>query len=153
MTLGPVTATIRARVSRSVPRYTAPWEACQPCHFARTWHSLPTLSPRDTAYATLRTFESMFRRELEGRAPGGMADCLKAWVAAEAAGVPHIVESPDSVFRRLSHRARGTKATAARMRWGNSFPRSFECAGLQRCARTRPAFSKFESYQAALSSL
>jgi hypothetical protein len=73
---------------------------------------------------------------LEGRAPGGMADCLKAWVAAEAAGVPHIVESPDSVFRRLSHRARETKATAARMRWGNSFPRSFECAGLQRCART-----------------
>jgi hypothetical protein len=47
---------------------------------------------------------------LEGRAQGGMADCLKAWVAAEAAGFPHLVESAESVCFRLHRRARTAKA-------------------------------------------
>lgn len=39
---------------------------------------------------------------LHGRARGGMADCLKAWVAAEAAAQPHLVEAPQSIFARLA---------------------------------------------------
>ena len=31
---------------------------------------------------------------LDGRACGGMSDCLKAWVAAEALALPHTVEDP-----------------------------------------------------------
>lgn len=41
---------------------------------------------------------------LDGRAPGGMADCLKAWVKAEEEGAPHIVEDPKSVAARLDLR-------------------------------------------------
>jgi hypothetical protein len=41
---------------------------------------------------------------LEGRAPGGMADCLKDWVEAEAAGRPHLVEKPAAVAARLRMR-------------------------------------------------
>lgn len=39
---------------------------------------------------------------LDGRARGGMADCLAAWIAAEAAGCPHLVEAPESIFARLA---------------------------------------------------
>lgn len=39
---------------------------------------------------------------LDGRARGGMADCLIAWIAAEAAGDPHLVEAPASIFARLA---------------------------------------------------
>jgi hypothetical protein len=41
---------------------------------------------------------------LEGRAPGGMADCLKNWVEAEARGWPHLVEKPQAVAARLRMR-------------------------------------------------
>jgi GT2 family glycosyltransferase len=41
---------------------------------------------------------------LEGRAPGGMADCLRSWTEAEAAGQTHLVESPDRLLARLSKR-------------------------------------------------
>jgi hypothetical protein len=37
----------------------------------------------------------------EGRAPGGMADCVKSWVADELAGKPILVERPQSVEQRL----------------------------------------------------
>jgi hypothetical protein len=43
---------------------------------------------------------------LDGRARGGMADALKAWVAAESLGLPHLVEDPESVHLRLIHRRR-----------------------------------------------
>jgi Glycosyl transferase family 2 len=43
---------------------------------------------------------------LQGRAQGGMADCLKAWIADEAAGLPHLVESADCVRSRLNRGAR-----------------------------------------------
>jgi hypothetical protein len=39
-----------------------------------------------------------------GRAPGGMADCLKAWLRDEAAGIPVRVECPASVEARLRRR-------------------------------------------------
>ena len=39
-----------------------------------------------------------------GRARGGMADCLKSWIAAEAAGRPHLVESPVRVRQRALRR-------------------------------------------------
>ncbi len=41
---------------------------------------------------------------LAGRAQGGMADCLKAWIAEEEEGRPHLVEAPSSVLERLERR-------------------------------------------------
>ena len=40
-----------------------------------------------------------------GRAPGGMADCVRKWVQEEIDGIPVLVESPESVERRLCLRA------------------------------------------------
>lgn len=39
-----------------------------------------------------------------GRAPGGMADCLKAWLREEAAGNPVLVEHPTKLEARLRRR-------------------------------------------------
>lgn len=36
-----------------------------------------------------------------GRAPGGMADCLRGWLGEEARGAPVLVEHPDRIERRL----------------------------------------------------
>ncbi len=41
---------------------------------------------------------------LEGRAPGGMADCLRHWVAEAGAQRPHLVEAPDLIMGRLQRR-------------------------------------------------
>ncbi len=41
---------------------------------------------------------------LEGRAPGGMAETLKAWVQAEANHVPQLVEAPEQVEARATRR-------------------------------------------------
>jgi hypothetical protein len=41
---------------------------------------------------------------LEGRAMGGMANCLKLWLSAEQQGLPHLVEDPRSVVDRLRRR-------------------------------------------------
>jgi hypothetical protein len=41
---------------------------------------------------------------LDGRAAGGMADCLKAWVDAAAQGRPHLVDDPLKVATRLNRR-------------------------------------------------
>lgn len=41
---------------------------------------------------------------LDGRAPGGMAECIRSWVWAEANDLPHFVENPHSVAARLSKR-------------------------------------------------
>ncbi|HUN97801.1 MAG TPA: glycosyltransferase [Bradyrhizobium sp.] len=38
---------------------------------------------------------------LDGRAAGGMSDCLKAWLAAEESGLPHLVEDPQAIIVRL----------------------------------------------------
>lgn len=38
---------------------------------------------------------------LEGRAKGGMADCIRSWVNADAEGLPHLVEDPASALARL----------------------------------------------------
>ena len=56
---------------------------------------------------------------LDGRAPGGMADCLKAWLAAEANGLPHLVDDGAAAFHRLARRRR---ARAAHPSW---YPREF----------------------------
>jgi cellulose synthase/poly-beta-1,6-N-acetylglucosamine synthase-like glycosyltransferase len=40
----------------------------------------------------------------EGRAPDGMADCLRHWLVAAEQGLPHIVEAPDSVLQRALRR-------------------------------------------------
>lgn len=40
----------------------------------------------------------------EGRAPGGMADCVKSWVEDESNGRPIFVENPQSVEERLRRR-------------------------------------------------
>ncbi|WP_280987318.1 glycosyltransferase [Hansschlegelia quercus] len=42
---------------------------------------------------------------LDGRARNGMADCLKAWCAAEAQGLPTFVEDPAAIEQRLRRRA------------------------------------------------
>lgn len=49
----------------------------------------------------------------EGRAPGGMADCVKSWLADELAGKPILVESPHAVEDRLwmRHAARHQECT------------------------------------------
>lgn len=41
---------------------------------------------------------------LVGRAPGGMADCLKSWIDAEAEHAPHMVEPVDRLIVRLRRR-------------------------------------------------
>ncbi len=41
---------------------------------------------------------------LTGRAPGGMADCLRHWVADAEAHRPHLVEAPACTLRRLQKR-------------------------------------------------
>jgi hypothetical protein len=41
---------------------------------------------------------------LDGRAAGGMSDCLKTWLAAEEGGVPHLVEDPQRMIFRMRHR-------------------------------------------------
>jgi hypothetical protein len=41
---------------------------------------------------------------LDGRAAGGMADCLKGWADAAAQGLPHLVEDPLGVAARLCRR-------------------------------------------------
>ncbi|KAA0970717.1 glycosyltransferase family 2 protein [Aureimonas fodinaquatilis] len=41
---------------------------------------------------------------LAGRAQGGMADCLKNWIRAEAEGAPILVEDPERVLARLARR-------------------------------------------------
>lgn len=41
---------------------------------------------------------------LAGRAPGGMADCLKEWLKEAAAGLPVLVEDPQGVLRRSERR-------------------------------------------------
>ena len=41
---------------------------------------------------------------LDGRAAGGMSDCLKTWLAAEEGGVPHLVEDPQGMIFRMRHR-------------------------------------------------
>jgi hypothetical protein len=46
---------------------------------------------------------------LVGRAAGGMADCLKTWVAAEEKDLPHLVEDPNAV----AHRLRGQRNASA----------------------------------------
>jgi GT2 family glycosyltransferase len=43
---------------------------------------------------------------LIGRAPGGMADCLRHWVAEADAHRPHLVEAPASTLLRLQKRRR-----------------------------------------------
>ncbi|MCQ8783049.1 glycosyltransferase [Mangrovibrevibacter kandeliae] len=61
---------------------------------------------------------------LKGRAAGGMAACIRDWVAAEAEGRAHLVEDPQAIFdrltlrralRRLDEPARPTLAEAARL--------------------------------------
>ena len=51
----------------------------------------------------------------EGRAPGGMADCVKAWVEDERAGKPILVEAPELVERRfvLRHAIRSQRNETA----------------------------------------
>jgi hypothetical protein len=41
---------------------------------------------------------------LEGRAHGGMADCIREWVRAEESGLPHLVEAPVAIAARLAKR-------------------------------------------------
>lgn len=41
---------------------------------------------------------------LVGRAPGGMADCLRQWIAEAEGHRPHLVEAPASTLRRLERR-------------------------------------------------
>ena len=41
---------------------------------------------------------------LDGRAAGGMSDCLKSWLAAEKDGLPHLVEDPRATIFRLRNR-------------------------------------------------
>lgn len=42
---------------------------------------------------------------LDGRAPGGMAACLRSWISAEQAGEPLFVEHVDHLTQRLRRRA------------------------------------------------
>jgi hypothetical protein len=41
---------------------------------------------------------------LEGRARGGMADCIRGWMRAEESGLPHLVEAPIAIAARLAKR-------------------------------------------------
>jgi hypothetical protein len=50
---------------------------------------------------------------LDGRARGGMADCLKAWLAAEAAGQPELVDDAAAVLARLTRHRHKRAAPAS----------------------------------------
>lgn len=50
---------------------------------------------------------------LDGRATGGMADCLKGWIKAEQEGLPHLVEAPRTIAARLQRRRQCRDTTAA----------------------------------------
>jgi hypothetical protein len=53
---------------------------------------------------------------LDGRAPGGMAACLRHWLAEAEANRPHLVEAPAATLRRLqTRRAVRDLATADRI--------------------------------------
>lgn len=77
---------------------------------------LPPLPFReDLAFASLvRATGGRLRHELGvrvqvsarlvGRAPGGMADCLKEWLRAEAESRPILVEAPELIEARLARR-------------------------------------------------
>jgi Glycosyl transferase family 2 len=43
---------------------------------------------------------------LDGRAKGGMADCIQGWLRAEQQGLPHFVEDPAYVLHRLEQKPR-----------------------------------------------
>jgi Glycosyl transferase family 2 len=58
---------------------------------------------------------------LNGRAAGGMSDCLKSWIAAEDDGLPHLVEDPRATILRLrNHRFRKERGKAILMPLGAS---------------------------------
>jgi hypothetical protein len=58
---------------------------------------------------------------LEGRALGGMAECIKGWVRAEEFGLPHLVEKPHSVAERIRRRRYSRDvASADRLKLGNT---------------------------------
>lgn len=60
---------------------------------------------------------------LDGRAQGGMADCLKAWLAAEANGRPDLVDDAAAVFLRLARRRRLRGGWTSEPRHGRIRPR------------------------------
>ena len=83
---------------------------------------------------------------LDGRAPGGMADCLKGWLGAEAGGLPHLVEDPESVVARLRKR-RMCRESGSPGGWGrhpvwssagSPFFRRTETAEIERIAPDEP---------------
>jgi hypothetical protein len=57
---------------------------------------------------------------LDGRAAGGMADCLQGWVKAERLGLPHLVEDPAFLLRRLAQRS--PRAIILRQQFNNAPP-------------------------------
>jgi hypothetical protein len=74
---------------------------------------------------------------LDGRARGGMSDCLKAWVAAEAIGLPHVVESPESVLHQLAGNCRQAKTGATRCSPPSESKKSWLPRALQRTSLKR----------------
>jgi hypothetical protein len=60
---------------------------------------------------------------LDGRARGGMADCLKAWVAAEAEGQPQLVDDAAAVLSSLARRRRKRAALDRASKRGSTFQR------------------------------
>lgn len=71
--------------------------------------------------------EVMVSARLHGRAPGGMADCLRGWMLAEAEHRPHLVEAPDDMRLRLVCRAAFRRGDHARTgehieRWAGDAP-------------------------------
>jgi hypothetical protein len=59
---------------------------------------------------------------LDGRAAGGMSDCLKRWVAAEHEGLPHLVEDPRAiVVRLLDRRFDDTKTNSVCLSVGDDY--------------------------------
>jgi Glycosyl transferase family 2 len=59
---------------------------------------------------------------LDGRAAGGMSDCLKSWLAAEEDGLPHLVEDPRAiVVRLLDRQLNDTKTNSICLRVDDDF--------------------------------
>jgi hypothetical protein len=59
---------------------------------------------------------------LDGRAVGGMSDCLKSWLAAEEDGQPHLVEDPQAIVFRM-RQSHGLTARAIRLPAGEGIVR------------------------------
>ena len=104
MTLGRAITITPAVASRCARRSTARSAAWTQCRFART--SAFVSKVRAAGYRLSHPLDVIVTvsARTQGRAKGGMADCLRTWIREEAEGTPVLFECPAAVEERLRRR-------------------------------------------------